>query len=328
MTQNSAHPNRCRGKIGVGIIIIILVCITIIKKISLSSCADNKLSSDLSFLENQIIGLNFNPNSTEANPVGGWSYDISTEEIRNIENAPLLLGDWNFERGIILGISDGIVVETLIENGTAYELGPAQYNGSNLVPFTLKYRPQSRDYSALTENGTLVLWEQETKSFCKLIQLNWKWSSFAYSWLDDGRTLCIPDDKGIAILNIDTLEEKHWLTIPITYSDGGALPPSYKKSFEVSGDQRVVVYCENEVMYAANVDSEGVIVETTILADHIGKCGFAISSNGQSIVYGVVRTKNALFNPNYCEVWLYHSGEMLKLFESESAPNQGIEIYW
>ena len=327
MTQNSAHPNRCRGEIIVGIIIIILACIILLKK-CLSSRADNKLNSDLSFLENPIVGLNFNPNSTEVNPAGGWSYDISTGEIRNIENAPLLLEDWNFEQGIILGISNGIVVETNMENGTAYELGPAQYNGSKLVSSTLKYRPQSQDYSALTENGILVLWEQDTRSFRKLIQLNWQWASFAYSWLDDGHTLCIPDDRGIAILNIDTLEEEHWLTIPITYSDGGALPPSYQKSFEVSGDQSVVVYCENEVMYVANVNSEGVIVETTILADHIGKCGFAISSDGQSIMYGVVRTKNTLFNPNYYEVWLYHSGEMLKIFESESVPNQGIEIYW
>lgn len=280
-----------------------------------------------------IIALNFDPNSSERNPTGGWIYNIATEELFNLGSIPETVCDFDITRNTLLGIHEDIVTETDIQDGILVSMGPAEYEGSSLVPHTLQYRPQSGDYSALTQSGILVLWDAETESYRELARFHWYKYAFAYSWLEDGKRICIPDSSGIAILDTDTLIQQHWLTIDIPYSNGGSLPPVCKRPFAVSPKGDFLVFCGNEAydkIMISSIDEQGQLQASEPLTEerYDGQCWFDISPDGKSVVYGVVRIKNALFNPSYYEVWIYHAGGRSKLLESKNSTTSGIGIYW
>lgn len=284
-------------------------------------------------LAQPVVALNFDPNDTELEPEGGWLYNIATGELQNVGRIPKRVCDFDAVRNTLLGIHEGMVAEVDIQDGVPVFMGAAEYKGSELVPHTLQYRPQSRDYSALTKDGVLVLWEQETAAYRELAQFGWYQSAFAYSWLEDGKTICVPDSDGIAVLDTDTLAQRHWLTVNISYSDGGPLPPSCKRPFAVSPRGNLLVFCgskKTDKMMIATIEDGGKLGSKKPLTDERddGQCWFDFSPDGKSVIYGVIKIKNALFNPNYYEIWLYREGEHIKLMEREKITNFGIGLYW
>lgn len=279
------------------------------------------------------VALNFDPNDTELEPEGGWLYNIATGKLQNAGSFPKRVCDFDAVRNTLLGIHEGMVSEVDIQDGVPIFMGAAEYEGSEFVPHTLQYRPKSGDYSALTQDGVLVLWEQETAAYRELARFDWYEYGFAYSWLEDGERVCVPDDDGISILDVETLAQYHWLTVDISYSDGGALPPACKRPFVVAPNGGFLVFCGGEMpdkIMISSIDEDGQLQSPKPLTDerYDGRCWFDFSPDGESIVYGIVKIKNALFNPNYYEIWLCHEGEHIKLMESKRTTNLGIEVYW
>ena len=284
-------------------------------------------------LTQPIVALSFDPNSSEINPTGGWLYNIANGELLDLGDTPEVVCDFDSERDTLLGIHEGMVTEAGVQDGSRLSKGAAEYEGSAFVSHTLQYRPQSRDYSALTKSGILVLWEEKTTAYRELARFDWYEYAFAYSWLEDGKRVCIPDQNGIGILDTDTLVQEHWLTVDITYSDGGPLPPTCKRPFVVSPKGDFVVFCggtAKDKMMISFIDGEGELQSPEPLTDarSDGRCWFDISPDGKSVIYGLAAQKNTLFNPTYYEVWLYHAGERYRLFESKESTNPGIGIYW
>lgn len=284
-------------------------------------------------LAHPIIALNFDPGSSEKNPQGGWLYNIATGKLQDAGDIPQKVCDFDAKRNALLGIHEGVVVETDIRDGSSSFKGAAEYGGSGFVPHTLQWLPSGEDYSALTQSGILVLWEAKANSYRELARFSWYKYAFAYSWLEDGKRVCVPDESGIAILDIETLEQCHWLTVDIPFSDGGPLPPACKRPFVVSPKGDFLVFCGSEeqdkIMICA-IDETGILQSPEPLTDELydGTCWFDFSFDGESFVYGVVKVKNALFNPQFYEVWLYHAGERHKLLESKGLITPGVGVYW
>lgn len=281
------------------------------------------------------VGFNFDPTmkvSRGGNAVGIediYIYDILSGDTQTFSVEGVRISDCDFQSETAIGRTDTSVVEVSLRDGTFQELGPAKYQNEDLLANSIRKRPNSRDFSAVTAQGELVLWQEKLGQFQKLVEIKCQERYFDYSWIHGGADICVRDEDGIAILNLASGEQTHWLTLPIT-------DPPYKeqywwanrKSFEVSDDGAVVVYCQDEALQAVWLNADREIKEEHTLGDSLmAHWGFAISSSGSEIVFVSEEIKRALFDPHYYETWIYREGEMIKLLEADYN-GKALEVYW
>jgi len=287
-------------------------------------------NSEIGNLAYPNIALNFDPEDRNVDPAGVWVHNIATGKTSTVGANLTYESDCDLQCGRVLGWVDDAVVEVDMESGETAVLCQGYYEGTPLLPFTLQYRPGGSDFSALTEGGELVLWEREQGGFHALGQFDWNGWSFSYSWSGDGNTLFVPDETGIAALDLDTLEQTHWLTLAISYPvPAGNGAPYYRKSFEVAKDKSCVVYRHDAEILFADISKDGTVGEPIVLDPDVGpQCGFAISPDGRSVAFSVTRDKNTLFVAPYYQVWLYDHGDLVNILNSQGAVNGDVRVFW
>lgn len=323
-----------KKKVLCGIVVVLCILLVVVGVHFGRVMAHKKQLAELGLREPRV-GFNFDPTmkiSHGGNAVGIediYIYDILSGKTQVFRKEGVRFSDCEFQNEIAIGRTDTSIVEVGLQDGAVRELGPAKYQDEELLANSIRKRPNSRDFSAVTAQGELVLWQEELGQFQKLAEIKCQERYFDCSWIHGGADICFRDEDGIAILNIDSGEQTHWLTLPIT-------DPPYKeqywwanrKSFEVSDDGTVVVYCQDEALKAVWLDGDGEIEETRTLSDSsMAHWGFAISPSGREIVFTSEETKRALFDPHYYETWLYCEGETIKLFEADYN-SKALEVYW
>lgn len=281
------------------------------------------------------VVLNFDPNvkiSSGTNAIEDNSvylYHIPTRETQAICNDEVYVSDCDLQKKIAIGKTETDVVEMDLETTEYQQLGPARYEGRELVATSIRWDPDGTGYSAVTEDGLLVLWQYETGEFRPLTQIENREKYFDYVWIHDGQDICVPDMQGIALLNVETGERTHWLTLDITCpAYGSPAWPFDRKSFDVSADGRVVVYCCGVEIRALWLDNAGTIErEETLGKSGFENLGFAIAPDGDKIIFAVEDEKSELFSPNFYRLWLYDCEKSIILAEADYN-SKGIELYW
>lgn len=217
---------------------------------------------------------------------------------------------------LVLGRMGDTIVELDLTDDSIRELGPASYQDQPLE-FVLQ-RPGTGDYCGITKSGKLVLWNQVSEEFVLLKAMDWNGNSFGCSWSGDGKQLHIPDETGIEILDMDTLKETHWLTLPIHYPQIGEYP-NYKNAFAVSQSQNTVVYCTaEEKLILAKISGDGRDIDAVELGEFENDCAFAILDD-HTVVFVCEYTRVYFFTHSYYEIKLYCDGTRYKLKETDWA---------
>lgn len=203
-----------------------------------------------------------------------YEYDLATKRatLHFIDELEWL--DADMAEKLVLGRMGDTIVELDLTDDSIRELGPASYQDQPLE--FVRQRPGTGDYCGITKSGKLVLWNQVSEEFVLLKAMDWNGNSFGCSWSGDGKQLHIPDETGIEILDMDTLKETHWLTLPIHYPKIGEYP-SYKNAFAVSQSQNTVVYCTaEEKLILAKISGDGRDIDAVELGEFENDCAFAI----------------------------------------------------
>lgn len=286
-------------------------------------------------LRDPLVGFNFDPAkkiSSGRDVLGSediYIYDILSGDVQAFRKEGICFGGCDFQRETAIGKSDTSVVEVSLQDGIYRELGPAKYGEAELLPNSIRKRPNSQDFSGVTAQGELVLWREELDQFEKLAEIRNQKRYFDYSWIHGGADICLRDDLGIAILNMESREQEHWLSLPITdpaYEDQAWWAD--RKSFEVSDDGTVVVYCQDNALKAVWLnDGQEIEEERTLGESVLCHWGFAISPSGDEIVFVSEEIKSTLFDPHYYEAWIYREGQTIKLFETDYNA-KALEVYW
>lgn len=263
---------------------------------------------------------------------GIYLYNIATQNTIDFHNNEVRISDCDTQKMLAIGLTETAVVEVDLETGTYQALGPAEYEGKKLVATSVRWIPNGVGYSAVTEDGQLILWKYGTEEFERLTRIEDREEYFDYVWIHDGQSICVPDEQGIAILDAESGELKHWLTLDITYPEyGSPAQPSGRKSFDVSADGRLVVYscrAEFQEIRAIWLDDSGNVEREELLGrNSFENIGFAIAPNGKNIIIAMDDVKSTLFSPHYYEVWLFDGKQLIKLLETDDNSN-GIELYW
>lgn len=291
-------------------------------------------------LEPPIIAMNFNPSGETELPTGNftrlvdklpdkvYTYDIQRNALRPVEISGFKWCDADMATGRVVGCAEDRVVMSNIGADTLEDLGPMEYDMTYI-----KLRPGTRDYSGLTGNRHLIMWSQSLKDFIDLGDYSEYNASFGYSWREDGQALYVPDEDGIAILDITTLERQHWLTLPIQYgrfpSRATNLGARCRKAFEVSQNGTSVVYCANETLILVELGPNADVLNETVLSKFDNACCFTLSPDGKSVAYAVLKHDYFLFKHCNREVWVYHNGKTKKLFEQDGELISDMrDIFW
>lgn len=226
---------------------------------------------------------------------------------------------------LVLGRMGETIVELDLTDDSIRELGPASYQDQPLE--FVRRRPGTEDYCGITENGKLVLWDQAGQAFLLLKTMDWNGFSFGCSWSGDGKRLHIPDETGIGIIDIDTLEETHWLTLPAYYPKPSVDHLYYKNAFSVSSDQNTVVYCTVEKkLMLATVSEGGSIVKEAELGEFEGDCAFAILDN-DTVIFICSNIDPFLFMHSEYEIRLYHAGTLRKVKKTDWANSGSAYVF-
>lgn len=256
-----------------------------------------------------------------------YEYDLTTKRVtpHYIEGLDWL--DADMAAKLVLGRMGDAIVELDLTDDSIRELGPASYQSQPLE--FVRWRPGTEDYCGITKNGKLVLWRQADQEFVLLKTTDWNGHSFGCSWSWDGKRLHIPDETGIGIIDIDTLEETHWLTLPIyypEYHDPNYI--DYETAFSVSPHQNTVVYCTvEEKLMLAKISGDGHIIDEVELGEFEFNCAFAILDN-DTVIFVCSRLDPFLFiHPEY-EIRLYHEGTLWKVKKTDWANSEGTYVFW
>lgn len=289
-------------------------------------------------LDNPYVVFNFSPERMKKLGDADWSqsmyrYDLSGGTVQDVlPHNGIYYSDLDSDTGMLIGREGDRVVETSITEGTKRPLGPGSYNGEPLVDSTIRWRPNSRDYSALTESGVLVLYRQEPGRFEVLADMSNVWNGYCFggSWVDDGETLSVPDETGIALLDIASKKLEHWVTLPITYSPKSTADfHDNRTAFEVSNERTLIVYCDGDMLKTAAIDSAGKMEESVMLEEHAGyDRSFAIASDGETVIFVIGTIKRTLFTPYYYKIKIRQNGVATTLVEAFPLPNQCMTVFW
>ncbi len=258
-----------------------------------------------------------------------YEYNLATKRVTPHFIEWLEWLDADMAEGLVLGRMGDAIVELDLTDDSIRELGPARYQDQPLE--FVRRRPGTEDYCGITENGKLVLWNQAGQEFTLLKTMSWNGFSFGCSWLGDGKRLYIPDETGIGVIDVDTLEETHWLTLPAYYpelNDPGH--GSYKNAFAVSPDQSTVVYCTAEKkLMLAKVSGDGRIDDVIKLCEFKNDCGFDIADNN-AVIFVRSKHKPFLFSHTAYEISLYQDGVFHRLKTTDWANNiySGTYVFW
>ncbi len=259
-------------------------------------------------------------------------YNVATQDVIDFCKDEVRISDCDTQKMLAIGLTETAVVEVDLEAGTYQDLGPAEYEGKKFVSTSIRWVPSGVGYSAVTEDGQLVLWRYETEEFEPLTRIEGREEYFDYVWIHDGQYVCVPDQQGIAILDTESGALRHWLTLDIAYpAYGSPAQPSGRKSFDVSADGRTVVYscrAEFQEIKAVWLDDGGNVEREELLGrNSFENLGFAIAPNGTDIMIAMDDVKSTLFSPHYYEVWLFDGTQLVKLLETDNNAS-GIEVYW
>lgn len=281
------------------------------------------------------VAFNFDPNVPSGEGENAyWDrsvylYDIPTKEVEAFCNDDIYINDCDLQRMLALGVTDTDVVEVDLKTGEYRKLGPLQYEGEEVDIYSVQWRPNSEDYSAVTFDGQLLLWRHDAQAFEVLTHIDnglkpTEWMYYDHIWFHKGRDVCIPDPQGLSILNVETGETEHWLDLDIDFNGGS------QKSYDVLDDGSKVVYVSKREIRLIQIGEDGSQDETTLIhSDSMGEKGFAISPDGKGVVFAVCIKKDAIVTPGpqYYEVWLYQDGELIKLFEADTN-SKDTRVYW
>lgn len=259
-----------------------------------------------------------------------YEYDLTTKRVtpHYIEGLDWL--DADMAAKLVLGRMGETIVELDLTNDSIRELGPASYQNQPLE--FVRWRPGSEDYCGITKDGKLVLWRQADQEFVLLKTMTWNGYSFGCSWSGDGKRLFIPDEAGIAYFDVDTKEERHWLTLSIPYPEYWSYSSSAtnKLAFSVSPDQSTVVYgtAERKLMLV-QISEDGRINNEMELCEFDNDCAFSISDNN-SVVFVRTKVKPFLFTHTTYEISLYRDGSFRRLKKTDWSNNvfSGTYVFW
>lgn len=256
-----------------------------------------------------------------------YEYNLTTKRVTPhfIEGLEWL--DADMAARLVLGRMGDAIVELDLTDDSIRELGPAYYQEQPLE--FVRRRPGTEDYCGITEEGNLVLWDRTSQEFVLLKTMNWNGYSFGCSWSWDGKRLHIPDETGIGIIDMDTMEETHWLTLPVYYPKINEYS-DYKNAFSVSPDQNTVVYCTAEMkLMLAKISGDGRVIDEIELGEFEYDCGFAILDD-HTVVFACKYIRVYFFTHSYYEIRLYRDGTFYKLKETDWANNvcSGTYVFW
>ena len=126
---------------------------------------------------------------------------------------------------------------------------------------------------------------------------------------------------------MDTLEETHWLTLPVYYPKPSVDHLYYKNAFSVSSDQNTVVYCTVEKkLMLATVSEGGSIVKEAELGEFEGDCAFAILDN-DTVIFICSNIDPFLFMHSEYEIRLYHAGTLRKVKKTDWANSGSAYVF-
>lgn len=258
-----------------------------------------------------------------------YEYNLATKKVMPhfIEGLEWL--DADMAARLVLGrMGDAIVKLDLMDN-SVQDLGPDHYQGQPLE--FVRIRPGTEDYCGITESGKLVLWDRASQEFVLLKTMSWNGYSFGCSWSGDGKRIYIPDETGIGLIDVDTIEETHWLTLPVYYpelNDPGR--GAYKNAFIVSPDQSTVVYCTSEKkLFLAEVNENGSIGNIVELCEFSSDCGFEIAKNN-AVVFVCSKYEPFLFSHTVYEISLFQDGTFHRLKTTDWSNDiySGTYVFW
>ncbi len=254
-----------------------------------------------------------------------YEYDLATKRVTPHFIDRLEWLDADMAARLVLGRRGDAIVELDLTNDSIRELGPASYQNQPLE--FVRRRPGTEDYCGITEGGKLVLWDQADHDFVLLKTIDWNGFSFSCSWSGDGQKCFIPDEIGIAYIDMDTLEETHWLTLPAYFPKPSVDYLYYKNAFSVSSDQNTVVYCtEEEKLMLATVSEDGSIIKEVELGEFKGDCAFTILDN-DTVIFVCSKIDPFLFMHSEYEIRLYREGALRKVKKTDWANNAGSGTY-
>lgn len=259
-----------------------------------------------------------------------YEYDLATKRVTPHFIDGLEWLDADMAARLVLGRMGDAIVELDLADDSIRELGPASYQDHPLE--FVRRRPGTEDYCGITKNGEMILWKQADQEFVLLKTMAWNGYSFGCSWSGDGKKFFIPDETGIAYLDVDTKEERHWLTLSIPYPEYWSYSSraTNKLAFSVSPDQSTVVYgtAERKLMLA-QISEDGRISNEIELCEFDNDCAFSISDNN-SVVFVRTKTKPFLFSHTAYEISLYRSGIFRSLKKTDWSNNifSGTYVFW
>ena len=263
-------------------------------------------------------------------------YHVQTEESWDLVLDDLFIDDVDLKAGELVGHDEEQVVLVDLKTGARTYLGPARCGGESFNYYPMvKKRPLSQDFCAITETGALVFWDSAAQEFTPIPVEGTDGNFYGCCWVEDGKFLCIPDRTGIALYDPETGEKQHWLDLSICYPEGDfstEIPPDFipcPQVFEVANDLSMVVYYAGSELRLVRLDRQGAVENEDVLAElEWDCCGFSISPDGDSVIYSAVYTKNALFNPPYISVGLYHDGRVTVILPEEDYITPPLFMFW
>lgn len=258
-----------------------------------------------------------------------YEYSLVTKKVTPHFVEGLEWLDTDMSAKLVLGRMGDVIVELNLTDDSIQELGPARYQDQPLE--FVRRRPGAKDYCGITRSGKMVLWDWAGQKFTLLKTMSWNAFSFGCSWSGDGKRLHIPDGTGIGIIDMDTMEETHWLTIPVYYPElNNPGHGSYKNAFAVSPDQSTVVYCtEEKKMLLVKVNGSNSIDNVVELCEFNDDCGFDIAENN-AVVFVCSKYEPFLFSHTAYEISLYQDGAFHRLKTTDWANNiySGTYVFW
>lgn len=245
-----------------------------------------------------------------------YEFNLATKKVTPhfIEGLEWL--DADMAARLVLGRMGDAIVELDLTDNSIRKLGPDHYQDQPLE--FVRKRPGTEDYCGITESGRLVLWNQASQGFILLKNMSWNGYSFGCSWSGDGKRLHVPDETGIGIIDVDTREETHWLTLPVCYPQINEYS-IYKNAFAVSPNQNTVVYCTAEMkLMLAKIDGDGCVIDEVELGEFESDCAFAILDD-YTVFFVCEYIRVYFFTHPYYEIKLYHDGSFYKIKETDWA---------
>jgi len=278
--------------------------------------------------------LSFDP-TLERNDLAAQSssdysfYNITSNSPELKDFGGLTIYDIDFNRELILGYANDILYICDLDGNSKFPVGPDTHTGGNrYTSESISLRPNSYDYCVVNETGEIFLWHYNTYTFeslgaVPLPQNPTKWPFQNCVWRNENEFAVI-DKAGLSLVNVEEKSITHWIDL-----DSFPTLDSYNlKHFDFWGENQLVYILDDSLLTATIADDGTLSDEIVLCKQFVGRCAFAVSPDGQAIVFLTERIKNALFNPHYLVIELYYNEKTTTLLTTKGTTHFPPQLFW